>query len=121
MKLLAVGHPRLGVNVATAIPPLARAELMVVLELYRTGVIREMYSRAEPGAVLVLETPTVDIATAALARQLKPSGPIAWLATIVTVTTRVARRSHRRRPRTRGLTRNSERASYRRAVVRTPR
>jgi hypothetical protein len=58
MKLLAIGRPRLEVNVATAFPPLARAELMVVLELYRAGVIREMYSRAEPGAVLVLETPT---------------------------------------------------------------
>lgn len=68
MKLLAIGRPRPGVDVGTAIPPLARAELMVVLKLYRAGVIREMYSRAEPGAVLVLETPTVDTATAALAR-----------------------------------------------------
>jgi hypothetical protein len=68
MKLLAIGRPRPGVNAATAIAPLARAELTVVLELYRAGVIREMYSRAEPGAVLVLETPTVDTATAALAR-----------------------------------------------------
>jgi hypothetical protein len=68
MKLLAIGRPRPGVNVGTAIPPLARAELMVVLELYGAGVIREMYSRAEPGAVLVLETPTVGTATAALAR-----------------------------------------------------
>jgi hypothetical protein len=68
MKLLAIGRPRPGVNVGTAIPALARAELMVVLELYGAGVIREMYSRAEPGAVLVLETPTVGTATAALAR-----------------------------------------------------
>lgn len=68
MKLLAIGRPRPGVNVTNAVLPLARAELMVVLELYRAGVIREMYSRAEPGAVLVLETPTVETATAALAR-----------------------------------------------------
>ena len=68
MKLLAIGRPRPGVNAATAIAPLARAELTVVLELYRAGVIREMYSRAEPGAVLVLETLTIDTAAAALAR-----------------------------------------------------
>jgi hypothetical protein len=58
---------------SAAIPPLARAELMVVLELYRAGVIREMYSRAEPGAVLVMETPTVETAAAALRPMLQCS------------------------------------------------
>jgi hypothetical protein len=48
-------RPEDGADVRAAIAVRARAELQVLWELYGRGVVREMYSPGNPGAVLVLE------------------------------------------------------------------
>jgi hypothetical protein len=54
MKLLAIGRPREGADVHE-IGRYAREEMAALWQLYRGGVVREMYSPGRPGAVLVLE------------------------------------------------------------------
>jgi hypothetical protein len=59
VKLLAVMRPREGVDVRAEVARHAEAELRALWQLYRDGVVREMYSPAGPGAVLVLEAESV--------------------------------------------------------------
>jgi hypothetical protein len=54
VKLLAIGRPRDGAD-GREIGRYARAEMAALWQLYRDGVVREMYSPGRPGAVLVLE------------------------------------------------------------------
>ena len=54
MKLLAIGRPRSGTD-GREIGRYAREELAALWQLYRDGVVREMYSPGRAGAVLVLE------------------------------------------------------------------
>lgn len=62
MKLLAVMRPRGGVDGQREIARYAESELSALWDLYRGGVVREMYSPGGPGAVLVLEADSVDTA-----------------------------------------------------------
>jgi hypothetical protein len=55
MKLLAIGRPRAGTD-AGQIARRARDEMRALWQLYRDGVVREVYSPGRAGAVLVLET-----------------------------------------------------------------
>ena len=48
-------RPRDGIDVRAEVARHAEAELRALWQLYRDGVVREMYSPAGPGAVLVLE------------------------------------------------------------------
>lgn len=66
MRLLAIGRPRDGADVHQ-IARYAREEMRALWQLYRDGVVREMYSPGRPGAVLVLETVARKGAEAALA------------------------------------------------------
>ena len=66
MKVLAVGRPRDGIDARTAIAPHVREELGVLWRLYASGTAREMYSPGGPGAVLVLETDSIDAARESL-------------------------------------------------------
>jgi hypothetical protein len=52
-------HPRDGIDVRAEVMRHADAELRALWQLYRDGVVREMYSPAGPGAVLVLEAESV--------------------------------------------------------------
>jgi hypothetical protein len=67
MKVLAVGRPRGGIDARAAIAPYAREELGALWRLYAAGTVREMYSPGGPGAVLVLETESIDAARESLA------------------------------------------------------
>lgn len=67
MKLLAIGRPCAGVDTPTAIPPHVVAELRVLWRMYADGLVREVYSPAGPGAVLVLEAASPQAAVSALA------------------------------------------------------
>jgi hypothetical protein len=58
--LLAIMRPRDGVDVRAEIARRADGELRTLWELHRDGIVREMYSPAGPGAVLVLEAESVD-------------------------------------------------------------
>ena len=66
MKLLAIGRLRQGAD-AGEIARYASQEMHALWQLYRDGVVREMYSPGAPGAVLVLETAARKEAEAALA------------------------------------------------------
>jgi hypothetical protein len=66
MRLLAIGRPRDGAG-TDDIARHAREEMRALWQLYRDGVVREMYSPGRPGAVLVLETVARKEAEAALA------------------------------------------------------
>jgi hypothetical protein len=66
MNLLAIGRPREGADVRE-IGRHAGAEMRALWQLYRDGVVREMYSPGRPGAVLVLEAASGKDAEAALA------------------------------------------------------
>jgi hypothetical protein len=66
MKWLAIGRLREGAG-TREIAVRARAELRALWQLYRDGVVREMYSPGRPGAVLLLETAARQDAEAALA------------------------------------------------------
>jgi hypothetical protein len=66
MRLLAIGRPRDGADVHQ-IARYAREEMRALWQLYRDGVVREMYSPGQPGAVLVLETAARKDAETALA------------------------------------------------------
>ena len=52
-------RPRDAVDVRVEVARHADAELRALWQLYRDGVVREMYSPAGPGAVLVLEAESV--------------------------------------------------------------
>lgn len=67
MKALAVGRPTNAEDARRAIAPFARAELEALWRLYASGTVREMYSPGGPGAVLVLDTESLDSAHEALA------------------------------------------------------
>jgi hypothetical protein len=66
MNLLTVGRPREGADIRE-IGRYARAEMRALWQLYRDGVVREMYSPGRPGAILVLEAAAGKDAEAALA------------------------------------------------------
>jgi hypothetical protein len=66
MKLLAIGRPRDGAD-GHEIGRYAREEMAALWQLYRDGVVREMYSPGRPGAVLVLEAAGPPEAQAAVA------------------------------------------------------
>jgi len=66
MRVLAIGRPRDGAG-PDDIARYAREEMRALWQLYRDGVVREMYSPGRPGAVLVLETVARQEAEAALA------------------------------------------------------
>jgi hypothetical protein len=68
MKLLAVLRPREGVDVRAEVSRHADAELRALWELYRDGVVREMYSPGSAGAILVLEAESVKEADRQVAR-----------------------------------------------------
>lgn len=67
MKVLAVGRPRALVDPGSAIAPIARKELDALWRLYASGRVREMYFPGGPGAVLLLETESIDAAQTLLA------------------------------------------------------
>jgi hypothetical protein len=68
MKVLAIGRPRAGADVRGEVVLHAAEEMRALWQLYRDGVVREMYMPGQqPGAVLVLETPAIQDAEAALA------------------------------------------------------
>ena len=52
-------RPRDGVDVRAEVARHADTELRALWQLYRDGVVREMYSPAGPGAMLVLEAESV--------------------------------------------------------------
>jgi hypothetical protein len=52
---LAIMRPRDAVDVRVEVARHADAELRALWELYRDGVVREMYSPGGPGAILILE------------------------------------------------------------------
>jgi hypothetical protein len=52
-------RPRDGVDVGAEVARHAEEELRALWQLYREGVVREMYSPAGPGAILVLEAESV--------------------------------------------------------------
>jgi hypothetical protein len=60
VKVLAIMRPRDGVDVRPAVARHAAAELRALWDRYRQGLVREMYSPGGPGAVLVLETSSLD-------------------------------------------------------------
>jgi hypothetical protein len=62
LKLLAIMRPRDGVDVRAEVPRHAHTELRALWQLYRDGVVREMYSPGGPGAILLLETESVQTA-----------------------------------------------------------
>jgi hypothetical protein len=66
MKLLAIARPRQGADVGL-ITRHAPDEMRALWQLYRDGVVREMYSPGRPGTVLVLETEDRAEAEAAVA------------------------------------------------------
>ncbi len=66
MKLLAIGRLREGAD-AREITLRADHELRALWQLYRDGVVREMYWPGRPGAVLLLEAAARQDAEAALA------------------------------------------------------
>lgn len=70
MKLLAIMRLREGVDVAREVADHARAELRALWNLYREGLVREMYSPGGPGAVLVLEAGSITEAERALSELL---------------------------------------------------
>jgi hypothetical protein len=66
VKLLAIGRPPAAADVSQ-IGRHAAAEMRAPWQLYREGVVREMYSPGRPGAVLVLEASTKTEAETAVA------------------------------------------------------
>jgi hypothetical protein len=66
MKLLAIGRPRPGIDARTSIAPHARDEVAALWQMYRSGLVREIYSPGGPGIVMVLEASSPEEAKAAL-------------------------------------------------------
>ena len=59
-------RPNEGVDVRAEVAAHAEAELRALWELYRDGVVREMYTPGGPGAVLLLEVASTEEAWTAL-------------------------------------------------------
>jgi hypothetical protein len=68
LKLLAIGRPRPGIDAPGAIARHAHDELHGVWDLYRDGLVREMYSPGGPGVVLILEAASTAAAHELLSR-----------------------------------------------------
>ncbi len=68
MKILVVPKLRPGASVEE-LQPHVKAEIQAVWDLYTQGICREFYTRADQpgGAILMVESPTVEAAKAALA------------------------------------------------------
>ena len=66
MNMLAIMRPVQGVDVRAEVATHARAELETLWRLYRDGIVREMYLQAKAGAVLILETASLEGARAQL-------------------------------------------------------
>jgi hypothetical protein len=66
MKVLAIGRLRQGAD-AHQIARRARDEMRALWQLYRDGIVREMYSPGGPGSVLVIEVAAREEAEALLA------------------------------------------------------
>jgi hypothetical protein len=66
MKILAIMRPREGVDVGAALAKHGREELRLVWQLYCDGSVREIYFPDGPGAVLVLESESLQTAAALL-------------------------------------------------------
>jgi hypothetical protein len=67
MKILAIMRPKDGVDVRSALSRHGREELHAVWQLYCDGFVREMYSLEDPGAVLILESESLQTAAGRLA------------------------------------------------------
>jgi hypothetical protein len=68
MKILAIMRPRDGVDVRSALTRHGRAELYALWEMYTEGLVREMHSPEGPGAVLILESESLQTAAIQLAK-----------------------------------------------------
>ena len=66
MKILAILRPGDGADLGAAIAARAREELGVLWNQYREGLVREIYSPGGPGAVLIVEAASRDLAQSAL-------------------------------------------------------
>lgn len=64
--MLAIGRPRPGSNAREAVAQHAREELRALWQLYGAGVVREMYSPAGAGEILILEAASASDAESAL-------------------------------------------------------
>jgi hypothetical protein len=67
VKILAVLTPVDGIDARSAVMQHAREEMRALWDLYRAGVVREMYSPGGPGAILVLEADSREAAAKHLA------------------------------------------------------
>ncbi|MBV9196927.1 MAG: hypothetical protein JO168_22545 [Solirubrobacterales bacterium] len=67
MKLLAIGRPRANIDARSAIAHHAQTELRALWSLYAEGFVRELYSPGGPGAVLVIEADSLEVADQKLA------------------------------------------------------
>jgi len=74
MRVLAILRPPAGTDVRDAVMQRAEEEMRSLWELYRTGLVREMYSPGGPGAVLVLEADSLEDARERLALPLLAEG-----------------------------------------------
>lgn len=68
MKLVAIMRPHEGLDVQGELARHAQSELRELWTLYQAGAVREIYSPGGPGAVLVLESESVEHARRTLAR-----------------------------------------------------
>jgi hypothetical protein len=68
MKALAILRPPAGTDPREAVMQRAGEELRALWDLYRGGFVREMYSPGGLGAILVLETQSLEDAAERLAR-----------------------------------------------------
>jgi hypothetical protein len=61
MKIIAYDHFKLGITKESIKSQFLKVEMIHVWRLWKTGIIREIYGRADaPGAVIVFECGTVD-------------------------------------------------------------
>jgi hypothetical protein len=67
MKILAILRPPDGTDPRDALMKHVRQELNALWDLYRDGLVREMYSPVGPGAILILEAESVAEANERLA------------------------------------------------------
>jgi hypothetical protein len=66
MKVLAIIRPPDGIDLRADVARHAEVELRALWGLYRDGIVREMYSPGGPGALLVIETSSLQEAQRAL-------------------------------------------------------
>ena len=82
MKLLAIMRPENARDVRAEVAGHAAAELRALWELYKKGIVREMYSPGDPGAMLILEADSLKEAERALATKPLLAGGIMGLGMI---------------------------------------